>query len=82
MRFSIVAVAAAATAVSAQSSAINPAPQVTNNPQGVSYIAVLPENKGTLRGSVIGRPAKDGKGVEFTVSVSGLPAEGGPFSKL
>lgn len=80
MRLSVVAVAAAATAVSAQSSTINPAPQVTNNPVNVAYIATLPDTK-PLRGSIIGRTAKDGKGVEFTVSVSGFPSEGGPFSE-
>jgi hypothetical protein len=80
MRLSIIAIAAAATAVSAQSSTINPAPEVSSNPKGVSYVAKLPENKGTLRGSVVGTSATDGKGVKFSVSVSGLPAEGGPFS--
>ncbi|KAF2748127.1 Cu,Zn superoxide dismutase-like protein [Sporormia fimetaria CBS 119925] len=80
MRFTICAVIAAASAVSAQTatSTVTPAPEVTNNVEGVSYVAELPE-KGTVRGSVVGTSASDGKGVQFKVSISGLPAEGGPF---
>ncbi|KAJ4380726.1 Cell surface superoxide dismutase [Cu-Zn] 4 [Didymella sp. IMI 355093] len=63
MRTSILSLIAAASAVTAQSSTIVPAPVVTGNPKGASYVATLPEQTKYT----------------FTVSISGLPAEGGPF---
>ncbi|KAF2632058.1 Cu,Zn superoxide dismutase-like protein, partial [Macroventuria anomochaeta] len=69
-----------ASAVTAQSSTVVPAPVVSGNPKGASYVATLPEQKKyTVRGSVAAVSAEDGNGVKFTVSISGLPAEGGPF---
>lgn len=79
MLFITYAIVAAAAAVSAQAS--TDAPVVSSNPLGASYVANFPE-KGTVRGSVIGSSANDGKGVNFAISISGIPAEGGPFSKL
>lgn len=81
MRVQIFSVlAAASVAVNAQSSTVVPAPVVSSNPAGAVYVAKLPEQQGsTVRGSVTGISAADGNGVKFSVSVSGLPAEGGPF---
>ncbi|KAJ8114516.1 hypothetical protein OPT61_g3623 [Boeremia exigua] len=80
MRSQILSLIAAASAVAAQSSVVVPAPVVSGNPEGASYVATLPEQtKYTVRGSVAAVTADDGTGVKFTVSISGLPAEGGPF---
>ncbi|OAL50727.1 Cu,Zn superoxide dismutase-like protein [Pyrenochaeta sp. DS3sAY3a] len=81
MLVQLVTLLAAASAVSAQSSSvITPAPQVTANPIGSTYVGVLPEKAGSnLRGSIAAVAAADGVGVKFAVSISGLPAEGGPF---
>jgi len=71
---------AMAAAVSAYSSAVTPAPAVTNCPSGASYVATLPKKSGNpLCGSISAASAADGKGVRFSVSIAGLPAEGGPF---
>jgi Cu/Zn superoxide dismutase len=78
MRFQLLSVIAAASAVTAQSSTV--APAVSDNPAGASYVATLPEQaERTVRGSVVATTNSDGPGVKFTVSISGLPAEGGPF---
>ncbi|KAJ4343125.1 Cell surface superoxide dismutase [Cu-Zn] 4 [Ascochyta clinopodiicola] len=80
MRVQILSLIAAASVVTAQSSTVVPAPVVSGNPKGASYVATLPEQeKYTVRGSVAAVSAEDGNGVKFTVSISGLPAEGGPF---
>ncbi|KAL5120252.1 Cell surface superoxide dismutase [Cu-Zn] 4 [Pleosporales sp. CAS-2024a] len=74
------ALLAAASAVSAQSSAPMPAPQVLGNPAGAIYVATLPPKAGSaLSGSIIAVTAPSGPGVAFSVSFSGLPATGGPF---
>ena len=74
--FSLLAAAAAAGAQS------TPAPVVNSNPAGAVYVAELPDkNSTTVRGSVQIGSAPDGKGVQVSVSISGLPEEGGPFSK-
>lgn len=54
---------------------------VENNPAGVSYIATLPESDTTnIRGSVVGTSNSNGTGVNFQISLSGLPdASLGPF---
>ncbi|KAL8663737.1 MAG: hypothetical protein Q9168_008047 [Polycauliona sp. 1 TL-2023] len=59
-----------------------PAPVVENNPRGVTYSATLPDSeKSGIRGTVIGSSALDGTGVNFKISLSGLPdASLGPFS--
>ncbi|KAF2866800.1 superoxide dismutase [Massariosphaeria phaeospora] len=74
-------VLAAATAANAQSSSVVTfAPAVTDSPVGASYEVTLP-NKGNWKvdGNIKAVSAPDGKGVKFEVSISGLPAEGGPF---
>ncbi|KAF1831869.1 hypothetical protein BDW02DRAFT_30529 [Decorospora gaudefroyi] len=80
MLVSVISLLAAASAVSAQSSTVTPAPQVTSNPAGAKYVAMLPEKEGSaLSGSIEGTTGADGKGVKFAVSFSGLPEMGGPF---
>lgn len=80
MRTSTFAILAAATAVSAQSSTVTPAPVVTGNPAGAQYVATLPVKAGSsIRGSVLGQTGPNGVGVKFSVSFSGLPETGGPF---
>jgi len=80
MRTSVLSLLAAASIVSAQSSVVVPAPKVTGNPAGASYVATLPVKEGSpLRGSIHAVTAPDGVGVKFSVSFSGLPATGGPF---
>lgn len=59
----------------------------TGNPAGKSVIAVLPEQafytgslNGNVKGSVAATSGPDGVGVNYQVSFSNLPSEGGPFS--
>lgn len=56
------------------------APEVTNQPPGVQYVATLP-NTTTTTGSVMIGSGSGGDGVQVQVSFSGLPSEGGPFRK-
>jgi hypothetical protein len=80
MRTSVLSLLAAASVVSAQSSTVVPAPLVTGNPTGATYIATLPVKEGSpLRGAIVAESGPDGAGVKFKVSFSGLPATGGPF---
>ncbi|KAF3000132.1 hypothetical protein E8E13_004807 [Curvularia kusanoi] len=80
MRTHILSLVALASAVAAQSSTVETAPVVSHNPQGASFVAQFPEQtKYAVRGSVAGASALDGTGVTFAISVSGLPADGGPF---
>jgi hypothetical protein len=80
MRTSVLALLAAASAVSAQSSTVVPAPLVTDSPAGASYVATLPIKEGNpIRGSIVAVSAPKGDGVKFSVSFAGLPATGGPF---
>ncbi|KAI1399339.1 superoxide dismutase [Hypoxylon fuscum] len=58
----------------------------TGNPAGKSVIAVLPEQafytgslNGNVKGSVAATSGPDGVGVNYQVSFSNLPSEGGPF---
>lgn len=57
---------------------------VENNPAGVSYVATLPERNTTdIRGSVVATSNSNGTGVNFQISLSGLPDPTlGPFSKF
>lgn len=58
------------------------APVVEGNPIGTQYIAMLPDkNDTTVRGAVAINTNSNGTGANVQVSVSGLPATGGPFSK-
>ncbi|OGM46799.1 hypothetical protein ABOM_005022 [Aspergillus bombycis] len=73
-----------ATSVIAQT---QDAPEITASFKEHVYEAKLPKNpffeKGSLVGNIDGsiraQSAADGKGVDFTVSFSNLPEEGGPF---
>ncbi|KAF2145503.1 uncharacterized protein K452DRAFT_206862, partial [Aplosporella prunicola CBS 121167] len=61
------------------------AEKVLNNPVGASYSAELPQsNKTALRGSIVATTTegetKDEHVVNFLLSISGLPSEGGPFT--
>ena len=80
MRVQLLPVIAAASAVSAQSSTVVPAPIVSSNPAGAVYVAKLPEQaQRTVRGSILATTNENGPGVKFAISISGLAAEGGPF---
>lgn len=60
----------------------NEAPIVMNNPIGRQYIAMLPNRTDTtVRGAVAVNTNSNGTGGVVQVSISGLPAMGGPFSK-
>jgi Cu/Zn superoxide dismutase len=56
------------------------APVVNNNPIGASFFATLPNTEGsTLRGTITGSTSGNGTGVDWAISLSGLPTAGGPF---
>lgn len=57
------------------------APEVTGNPAGAQYVAVLPGTTG-VSGQVVVSSTPDGNGVSIQVSISNLPASGGPFRKM
>jgi hypothetical protein len=68
--------------------ALGNATVVTNNPAGVVYNATLPEQAffrntypggGNIEGYISAVANPDGVGVDFKVSFSNLPKEGGPF---
>lgn len=70
----------AATGYSGVTGKLGDAAVITNNPAGAVYAATLPNREDTpVRGSVVASTVGGGEGVEFQVSISGLPAEGGPF---
>ncbi|CAM1506863.1 Fc.00g065040.m01.CDS01 [Cosmosporella sp. VM-42] len=63
------------------------APEVDDNPVGVTYLATLPKDRffkdaaldGNVKGSISASAADGGKGVKFKVKFENLPKEGGPF---
>jgi hypothetical protein len=58
------------------------APVVQDNPTGAQYIAKLPDKTNTsVRGAVVVATSANGTGTSVQVSISGLPATGGPFSE-
>lgn len=58
------------------------APVVEGNPIGTQYIAVLPDKNNTsVRGAVAINTNSNGTGANVQVSISGLPAKDGPYSK-
>ena len=69
-------IAAGAIAQNITTGKLGDAAQITNNPPGASYIAVF---EGRVTGEVTAESAATGKGVLFSVTVNGLPKEGGPF---
>lgn len=68
--------------------ALAEAPPSTDNPTGVVYQAVLPDEpffagadiEGNVKGSITAVSREDGNGVRFTVKFENLPTEGGPFT--
>lgn len=57
------------------------APVTIGNPPGVQYIAVLPTSQ-SPNGSVVASSTPSGTGVDFQITISGLPSQGGPFREL
>lgn len=58
------------------------APVVEGNPIGTQYIAVLPDKNNTsVRGAVAINTNSNGTGANVQISISGLPAKDGPYSK-
>ncbi|KAI0889145.1 superoxide dismutase [Annulohypoxylon maeteangense] len=62
------------------------APATSGNPAGKIAIATLPEDafwggsiNGNVRGHVAATSGVDGNGIDYEVSFSNLPTEGGPF---
>lgn len=61
---------------------------VTNNPIGKAAVAELPDEpfftsgslNGNVKGSIKATSGANGTGVDFEVTFSNLPSEGGPFS--
>ncbi|GAP84902.1 putative superoxide dismutase [Rosellinia necatrix] len=92
MRLSkIISFSAVGTCALAQNSTtgqLGDAVAVTNNPVGKSAIAELPEEpffaagslNGNVKGSVKATTGARGAGVDYEVTFSNLPAEGGPFT--
>jgi hypothetical protein len=82
MRSSVLSAAALVTRVIAD------APPSTDNPAGVVYQAVLPDEpffadtaiEGNVKGSITAVARENGNGVRFAVKFENLPAEGGPFT--
>lgn len=80
MLSSVLVAVSAAALVGAQASTV--APVVNSNPIGASFYATLPAIEGnTLRATITGTSSGNGTGINWALSVSGLPATGGPFSK-
>ncbi|KAI0830965.1 hypothetical protein F5Y06DRAFT_281591 [Hypoxylon sp. FL0890] len=86
---SIISISAlGSTGVLAQSpSPVPNAPVTTGNPAGVSAKAVLPPQafwtggslSGNVQGYVLAMSARNGSGLDYQVSFSNLPTQGGPF---
>lgn len=56
---------------------------IGNNPPMTSYVALFSRSDmSKIKGKVTVISGKDGKGVNFSLTVQGLPKEGGPFSKF
>ncbi|KAI8950947.1 superoxide dismutase [Xylaria longipes] len=88
--FNIFSLSAAGTCVLAQNSTtgkLGDAIAVTNNPVGKEAVAVLPDKpfftsgalNGNVKGAVRATAGANGVGVDFDVTFSNLPKEGGPF---
>ncbi|OCK82641.1 hypothetical protein K432DRAFT_323880 [Lepidopterella palustris CBS 459.81] len=53
---------------------------ITNNPRGASSFLDFPRRVDTtIYGGIWAQTSNSGKGVDFSISINGLPAEGGPF---
>lgn len=70
----------AATGYSGATGKLGDAAVITNNPAGAVYAATLPNREDTtVRGSIVASSVGGGRGVQFQVSISGLPEGEGPF---
>ncbi|KAI0406065.1 superoxide dismutase [Xylaria palmicola] len=87
----ILSLSAAGTCALAQNQTtgqLGDAVTVSNNPAGKQAVAVLPDEpfftagtlSGNVKGSVKAATGPNGAGVDFEVTFSNLPAEGGPFT--
>ncbi|EKG19509.1 Superoxide dismutase copper/zinc binding protein [Macrophomina phaseolina MS6] len=75
----ILAVAGSAAAAGATGK-LGDAAVITNNPAGAVYAATLPNREDTpVRGSIVASSVGGGTGVQFQISISGLPEGEGPF---
>ncbi|KAI1295826.1 superoxide dismutase [Xylaria venustula] len=87
---SLSAMGACVLAQNATTGKLGDAIVVTDNPVGKKAIAVLPKEPfftsgslaGNVKGTVKATTGAHGVGVEFEVTFSNLPKEGGPFSSL
>jgi len=87
--FSTIIVLATALFVTADpvTGALGNATEVTNNPVGVVYKAVLPQKqffnptdeRGNVKGEISATASPNGLGVVYKVTFSNLPTSGGPF---
>lgn len=70
-------------AVVATTAVAEDAPVINKNPIGAQYQASFAAKKPwNVAGSVKVASGTDGTGVHVQIALSGLPEEGGPFSKL
>ncbi|KAK0660045.1 Cell surface Cu-only superoxide dismutase [Lasiodiplodia hormozganensis] len=70
-----------AVAGSAATAAATDAAVITNNPAGAVYVATFPNREDTpVRGSVAASSVGGGTGVQFQISISGLPLDNGPYT--
>ncbi|KAL0261100.1 hypothetical protein SLS55_004796 [Diplodia seriata] len=82
MRCATLVLAAAGTVAAAGATGkLGDAAVITNNPAGVTYAAVFPNREDTtVRGSVVASSVGGGTGVNFQISISGLPLNEGPYT--
>ncbi|KAF1810340.1 Cu,Zn superoxide dismutase-like protein [Eremomyces bilateralis CBS 781.70] len=70
----------AAVAFGQTTGKLGDAAETTDNPLGAVYVASFsPKGSSKVSGSIVASSGPDGEGVHFSVSVSGLPADSGPF---
>ena len=88
MRFTSVS-AGIALVTGAVGQGVQLADVVTGNPTGVTYVATLPATpffksgslNGNVQGSISAKAGPGGQGVQYDVTFSNIPKEGGPFRK-
>lgn len=72
--------AVAAVAYGQTTGKLGDAAEINDNPVGTAYVATFtPKGNSNLTGTVLATSGPGGEGVHFSVSVSGLPADQGPF---
>ena len=82
MRASILCPLLAVLAQAGSATSFASAPVVTDSVPGTGFVATFPSPKSSVQGSVIAQAAANSQGVDYKVSLSGLPVTGGPFRKL